>query len=355
MKECECEEAGFCLQYNREMSELQVRICREEVLTPERCQYHKKNWLKNRPTLIGDVVHKVAQATGIAKVVKLVSRLTGKPCGCKKRQKEMNKIHARRLQKEWRDEGNKLLKETEILVKSFRRQRLLLRFLESVRKFYPEIIVHVVDDSGEMTEEGFKARDLPNVIWHEMPFDSGLPAGRNKGIQESSAKYVIICEEDFVFTKETDLGAMLIPLETLDICGGLTRKNGVAENWCGNMRLEGETLRQEKANCSEEEVKGVPFQRADFTYNFFAAKRETLLAHPWDERYKISDEHLDSFLTWKKAGLKVGFTTQSICDHAPSRDREYNEYRQRKDTSLLNEKWGISERKTISVTKFPGI
>lgn len=98
-EKCECEGAGFCLRYNREVNEGQVLICREEVLTPERCQYYKQNWLKSRPTLIGDVVHKVAQVMGVAAVVKLVSKLTKKPCGCKNRQKKLNEMHAKAREK----------------------------------------------------------------------------------------------------------------------------------------------------------------------------------------------------------------------------------------------------------------
>lgn len=41
---------------------------------------------------LGDTIAKVTEATGIAKVVKAVSKATGIPCGCKKRQEALNKL-----------------------------------------------------------------------------------------------------------------------------------------------------------------------------------------------------------------------------------------------------------------------
>lgn len=38
----------------------------------------------------GDIVHRVAKATGIAAVAKAVERATGKPCGCKERRAALN-------------------------------------------------------------------------------------------------------------------------------------------------------------------------------------------------------------------------------------------------------------------------
>jgi glycerol dehydrogenase-like iron-containing ADH family enzyme len=39
---------------------------------------------------IGDTIAKITQATGIKQVVEKVTAATGKECGCKKRQQELN-------------------------------------------------------------------------------------------------------------------------------------------------------------------------------------------------------------------------------------------------------------------------
>jgi GT2 family glycosyltransferase len=260
---------------------------------------------------------------------------------------------------EWKAENHEqLLAQSEIIVKSFRRQALLLKFVQSVRRFYPDLSIRVVDDSGELTEAGRFVQSFANLHWHNMPFDSGLPAGRNVAVRESQAKYVIVCDDDFIFTEDTDLAAMLIPLrETdLDLCGGLVRWQGkTPTNWCGTLHLEGRgkrSLVMRPDRTEIESVLGVRFRRTDITFNFFAARRDSLLSHPWDERYKISEEHLDSFLSWKQAGLRVAYTLDSICDHAKTSDKEYQKLRDRRSDGLLDKKWGISKRKTIPPTRF---
>lgn len=39
---------------------------------------------------LGDTVHRVARATGVARVVKAVERMTGVPCGCPERRTGLN-------------------------------------------------------------------------------------------------------------------------------------------------------------------------------------------------------------------------------------------------------------------------
>ncbi len=39
---------------------------------------------------LGDTIEKITAATGIKKVVEKVSEVTGKECGCKKRQEKLN-------------------------------------------------------------------------------------------------------------------------------------------------------------------------------------------------------------------------------------------------------------------------
>ena len=41
---------------------------------------------------LGDSIAKVTKVTGVKKVVDAVSKMTGKPCGCGKRQDTLNRI-----------------------------------------------------------------------------------------------------------------------------------------------------------------------------------------------------------------------------------------------------------------------
>ena len=47
---------------------------------------------KNKSKGLGDTIEKITKATGIKKVVKKVSEITGKDCGCAKRQETLNRL-----------------------------------------------------------------------------------------------------------------------------------------------------------------------------------------------------------------------------------------------------------------------
>lgn len=44
------------------------------------------------PRGLGDIVHTVAKATGVAAVARTVERVTGRPCGCAQRRAALNKL-----------------------------------------------------------------------------------------------------------------------------------------------------------------------------------------------------------------------------------------------------------------------
>lgn len=90
---CECTEPGFCVRYNKQMTANMVRTCQ---CPTDQCGKYRSLWLKQRPTLLGDVVHTIAKVTGIAAVAKVVEKITRKPCGCKGRRKNLNELHAKR-------------------------------------------------------------------------------------------------------------------------------------------------------------------------------------------------------------------------------------------------------------------
>ena len=54
---------------------------------------YKSNYMeKNKSKGLGDTVAKITKATGIKKVVDTVSKVTGKDCGCGKRQDTLNRL-----------------------------------------------------------------------------------------------------------------------------------------------------------------------------------------------------------------------------------------------------------------------
>ena len=75
-----------------------VRECREKCPHPDGDRFVQVSIRKPGPPYdgrvrgLGDVVHRVAKATGIDRVAKAISRATGKPCNCPKRRQQLNEL-----------------------------------------------------------------------------------------------------------------------------------------------------------------------------------------------------------------------------------------------------------------------
>lgn len=103
-----------------------------------------------------------------------------------------------------------------LVIKTFERPAALRRLVASIRRMYPTVPIIVVDDSRVPTE-------LPAVETIVLPFDQGVSAGRQAGIDRVRTPYVMMLDDDFVFYRGTQLPRVLDTLERqprIDLVGG---------------------------------------------------------------------------------------------------------------------------------------
>jgi len=89
-------------------------------------------------------------------------------------------------------EHNELLNELTIVIKTFERYKTLARLLRSIRKYYPSVKIIIVDDSLHPK----KIKDVQKI---DMPYNSGISAGRNEALKHVATKYTLFLDDDFVF------------------------------------------------------------------------------------------------------------------------------------------------------------
>lgn len=254
--------------------------------------------------------------------------------------------------------------EWQVLVKSFMRPKCLERCLLSISHFYPETPVLVFDDSpvSSVRREVDLVCDRAgaSLLPYEGP-DRGLSYGRNRLVQESRARYVINCDDDWVFLPDTDIEAMLRPIQRrrLDLCAAVIRFDGLTPmNWSSDVTRSSDGRLQMRDPVSPwKHVGRVRYRRCDVVHNSFAASREVLLKNPWDPNIKIVHEHIDHFLTMKRGGVRVGYTTDSVIGHLPARSAEYAPWRDRDKSHsdyVLN-KWGVTEMPVFLQRIEPGL
>jgi glycosyltransferase involved in cell wall biosynthesis len=242
------------------------------------------------------------------------------------------------------------INDITFLIKTFRRPQCLNRLIASIRQFYPDARIIVVDDSGYRSSEVWVEKYI------EAPFDIGLAAGRNMGVAACETPYIVILDDDFVFTAETDIFALVGALgKGFDIVGGALRENGKIRHYEGYYERTGTDLTIRLGAKGEHD--GIALH--DFVFNFFAARTKTLCNHPWDDELKLA-EHTAFFFAHSPS-LTIGYVPNVIVDHEPERDAEYASYRQRGSeyftrfidkaglTKVINEKGEVFTREHIDI------
>jgi GT2 family glycosyltransferase len=250
-----------------------------------------------------------------------------------------------------------MLVSLSIVIKTFERPDSLNNLLNSIQNLGINYPIIIADDSERSSEQYIMSR-FPNlqITYLNLPFDTGLSEGRNILIKNVSTSHFVLCDDDYRFTKKTDLlGAYHCAIdENIDIVGGAylnyvhIRSLGVflrqlshprrltyfffnryrISRYIGTFSINNNTC---ELSISNKEPVESPYL-CDLVNNFFVAKTSSVLnIGGWDNVLKMG-EHEDFFLRAKKMGLKVAYLPGFATAHYPAIPFDksvYNQYRVR--------------------------
>ena len=210
-----------------------------------------------------------------------------------------------------------------IIMSAFRRPRKVEAQVASIRKKYPKIKI-LVGDNGD---------DFPNIPFYKLPFNCGLSATRNFLAARVRTPYLLLVDDDYIFTEDTDLEAFVDVLDSrpeVGVVGGSWKEAGEVICWNNRFLETSDTLHLISDNQTQVMFanQGTPYWITDTVHNFAMYRTEIMQSIQWEERLKLQ-EHYEYFYRLKKAGVTVAFTPNSsvIHDRHP-RLPEYNAYRQ---------------------------
>jgi len=252
------------------------------------------------------------------------------------------------------------MKDVTIIVTTFERPAFAIECVKSIREFYPDIEI-VVSDNGrphaEMARElthKYKCRHLV------LPFDCGASRARNEGTKASDTKYIVLCEDDFRFTKTTNLEKFKAILEadsSLGIIGGGCLKNDkpgiIGSNFTFNK--ERQIFYRDPVRKPEwKRVGEIKYYYCDYIRMFFMARNIPELCF-FDEDFKAGGNHTSGLIDIKEQGKwKIGYVPEVDVIHDHSRpNQEYLKYRYRRRDAwhLFYEKtgfrYGVFDRKRV--------
>ncbi|XP_006812101.1 beta-1,4 N-acetylgalactosaminyltransferase 1-like [Saccoglossus kowalevskii] len=190
-----------------------------------------------------------------------------------------------------------LSQQVTIIVKTFERYEGVLRLIDSVHKFYPNMTIIVADDNRKM-----KHINRENVKQYGMPFKLGNFPGRNVILSQVRTKYVVYVDDDMFFTNKTKLELMVDKLENRSyhsdlVSGSLT---GYRNN-TGQAHLMTIDY-SDHGMCYRGIERSIPHpsfpncQWTELSLNFFMAKTSTLRKIWFDNRVPFNRGHIEFWL-----------------------------------------------------------
>jgi hypothetical protein len=249
-------------------------------------------------------------------------------------------------------------RDVTIVVKTFERPESLRRLVTSIMAHYPRVPILVVDDSEHPLEPP------PSEItrYFHLPYNTlGVSAGRNYGWRKVETPYAVICDDDMVFERRTDLGRMLATLRSTRF-GVVSCKCFEHDPWrsvaLGFRRFEG----------SAEIVDGTLVRRLgessgtvdrlpvyDVVAQFFMAERQALGDDPWDPSLRVAVEHVELFLQLKRRGVLSTMLPDVVVQHHPRLPPRYYDIRMkgREDSFRIWAKQRGFEEKVFEGRSFP--
>jgi len=230
------------------------------------------------------------------------------------------------------------------LIKTFVRPQCLDNLLHSIQEYqtawdvqFADILI--IDDSDDehkaLNNSVIDKYPSLNISLKQYEFNSlGLSKGRNEGLKDVSTEHFLLCDDDFVFDVNCDLGHVLqmAIANGIDILSGHYRNIKSLEsesykraNWLGFI-IEND----EFDICNIYENSFPEFMYCDIAQNFFIGNTSSVKLVGFPEDLPLN-EHNIFFLRCKQQGLKVASTSKLYTKHLHLRNTnfDYDKYRMR--------------------------
>ena len=242
-----------------------------------------------------------------------------------------------------------------VTVKTKHRLSQVVRFIKSLHKFYPGTRIIVADeyytqyDYRKFPEDWLQLyKSTPKDLISYIRTRQGVGLGRKIATMLADTKYILVADDDFIVTENTNLMTLVKALDTTD----LTVASGAVND---HYPFDGAFRAVENGDhvhlifypgvFYEHMGSELDCYVCDVTKNFFLAKRDAILEKgSWDEK-RLYFEHEDFFLQMRKQRAKVAYCPNVVVTHI-TKDRSLARTRKmyyKKWTIHLKQKWQFHE------------
>jgi len=235
------------------------------------------------------------------------------------------------------------MQDIDIIFKTMKRRESVEKLLFSIAKRYPMAnIMFADDDEGfdynyyvdlwqRLNKRGLKK----NPVCYNMPYDTGLAECRNFLIEKCRRPYVLLIDDDFIFTENTDISKFIQVLEhneDIGVVGGLLFDGQNEMHYEHKWWRRGKRLYHKSDGNKWIKVdKGLKYKLTECILNFALFRREVFNDIQFDNQFKISGEHTDFYLRFKELDWKIAYTRDVNAIHKSTGDVKYRALRQREE------------------------
>ncbi len=241
----------------------------------------------------------------------------------------------------------------EILIKSFLRMQQLERLLHTIITYYPDITVHIADDSVPESDLQLQpahrvildaqlayrkdiiqfTKQYPNMHFHNLPFDTGMSAGRNFLLEQVSAPYFVIMEDDLAVTQDTKLDKLhrvITSDPNIVLVGGGVVDHGRRRRPPGEITLSNGNFRlvHYGKNAPRKIIADVECIPCGFVSNFFMGSKRLFDKYDigWAPELKACTEHSLFFYSMPQE-VDIYWTSECTINHYPGGHGLYMRFR----------------------------
>lgn len=221
--------------------------------------------------------------------------------------------------------------DTTVIITAFRRPEKVEQQVRSIRQYYPGIPI-IVGDNGDQYPD---LSPFSNCTLLTLPFDAGLSATRNALIDRCSTPYIMLCDDDFVWTEATDLRKLRAVLDhdpSIGMAGAMIDEPDRGPvSWALDIHVQnGWLVGTAAAGEMQRTRSGVRYFLADTLQNCALFRRAVYDAIRWDDALKMA-EHWDFYYRLKLAGVwrPACVPAVSVFHDKLPRPKEYAQYRNR--------------------------
>lgn len=230
------------------------------------------------------------------------------------------------------------------LIKTFNRPIVLFHLLESIRKYYADLPIIVIDDSEDDKKVINKKHcDTFNAQWIELPFDTGLSEGRNVGVNAIKTKFTHIFDDDNLLQDGTRFEKLQYLLENtdIDLIGTVTNNDKICSTYAHkfinvaidyDINYDKYTITTSK-NLKDEDKIHCPLPdhslyKCHIVHNNFMTYTSKLKECPWRSYLKLQEHEL-FFVDWHFKNFTVATCPEIILNATIFIKKEYRAFRKR--------------------------